>query len=124
MLGKSKEYASPWFQLEEGEKRERFRARYPTVAEYQAFAAAREAAVSGGDSPGSPSRINGAKLYEGIRRVTMPLLTGYDIEDGETPGNWRELLEADGRYVEVVAAIGLELFRQASFTSANGTEPA
>lgn len=116
MLGKQAEYVSGPIKFNKADPPERFTARYPTNAELIAQRQAILGLKQKKDKPGDPEPdISQADWMRVNFESVLQLLTGYSI-DGITVEDfdWREALLTDGRYMEVVAAIGFELFRGAA----------
>ena len=119
MLGKQEDYVSKPFKFKEDGPSERFNARYPTTEEMIAHRQAVAELSVRKDKPGDPEPI---RDHVGFLKVNfnhvLPLITGYSV-NGITIEDfgWREALSTDGRYTEVVAALGFELFRGATIES-------
>ena len=119
-LGEQITYTSPPIRTSDDGPVERFTARYPNIDE---FIAHREAIAklnarpTGAGPLGVEAQASPVQFMRVNYDAVLPLLTGYSVNGVQVDTDWRGLLVADARYLEVVAAIGFELFRSASIES-------
>ena len=115
-LGESLTYESPIIRVKESDPAERFTARYPTFDEFTAHREALAGLHRKKDKPGDDEPAPNSFGFMLVNfEHTLPLLTGYSV-NGITIEDfgWKESLKVDPRYMEVVAALGFELFRGAT----------
>lgn len=116
-LGKQTLYIGPWFRVgDKDQPRERFHARYPTVAEKLDYSDMEQGWFVGGDKPGDVRKFLLRKSQIDGFNTTLPLIEHYEVEGGEKhDGDWvREQLKDAGEYLEEVVALGSFLFRPTS----------